>query len=83
MVSPMTPDGSLDLDNAASLAYLVDYGHDSLWSTGRRGSRPPPTRPRIRPDTHEVAAPLITRQRVVSETDRHVYVLELRPHASD
>jgi 4-hydroxy-tetrahydrodipicolinate synthase len=41
MVSPMRPDGSLDLDGAAELAaYLVDNGNDGLVVNGTTGESP-------------------------------------------
>jgi 4-hydroxy-tetrahydrodipicolinate synthase len=44
MVSPMKPDGSLDLDGAQELAsYLVDNGHDGLVVNGTTGESPTTT----------------------------------------
>jgi 4-hydroxy-tetrahydrodipicolinate synthase len=44
MVSPMNPDGSLDLAGAAQLAaYLVDSGHDGLVVNGTTGESPTTT----------------------------------------
>jgi 4-hydroxy-tetrahydrodipicolinate synthase len=44
MVSPMSPDGSLDLDDAAKLAaHLVDNGHDGLVVNGTTGESPTTT----------------------------------------
>jgi 4-hydroxy-tetrahydrodipicolinate synthase len=44
MVSPMNPDGSLDLDGAAALAeHLVDNGHDGLVVNGTTGESPTTT----------------------------------------
>jgi 4-hydroxy-tetrahydrodipicolinate synthase len=41
MVSPMRPDGSLDLEGAAKLAvHLVDSGHDGLIVNGTTGESP-------------------------------------------
>jgi 4-hydroxy-tetrahydrodipicolinate synthase len=44
MVSPMKPDGSLDLDGAAELAvHLADSGHDGLVINGTTGESPTTT----------------------------------------
>jgi 4-hydroxy-tetrahydrodipicolinate synthase len=44
MVSPMNPDGSLDLDDAQELAaHLVDNGHDGLVINGTTGESPTTT----------------------------------------
>ena len=44
MVSPMKPDGSLDLEGAAQLAvHLVDNGHDGLVVNGTTGEAPTTT----------------------------------------
>jgi 4-hydroxy-tetrahydrodipicolinate synthase len=44
MVSPMNPDGSLDLDGAQQLAvHLVDHGHDGLVVNGTTGESPTTT----------------------------------------
>jgi len=44
MVSPMNPDGSLDLDGAQQLAaHLVDNGHDGLVVNGTTGESPTTT----------------------------------------
>jgi len=44
MVSPMTSDGSLDLEGAAQLAeHLVDNGHDALVINGTTGESPTTT----------------------------------------
>ena len=44
MVSPMNPDGSLDLEGAAELAvHLVDNGHDGLVVNGTTGESPTTT----------------------------------------
>jgi 4-hydroxy-tetrahydrodipicolinate synthase len=44
MVSPMKPDGSLDLEGAAKLAvHLVDNGHDGLIVNGTTGESPTTT----------------------------------------
>jgi 4-hydroxy-tetrahydrodipicolinate synthase len=44
MVSPMKPDGSIDLDGAAELAaHLVDNGHDGLVVNGTTGESPTTT----------------------------------------
>jgi 4-hydroxy-tetrahydrodipicolinate synthase len=44
MVSPMNPDGSLDLDGAQELAaHLVDHGHDGLVVNGTTGESPTTT----------------------------------------
>ncbi len=44
MVSPMNPDGSLDLDDAQELAaHLVDMGHDGLVVNGTTGEAPTTT----------------------------------------
>jgi len=44
MVSPMNPDGSLDLDAAQELAaYLVDIGHDGIVVNGTTGESPTTT----------------------------------------
>lgn len=41
MVTPMTADGSVDLETAARLAtYLVDHGHDGLVLNGTTGEAP-------------------------------------------
>ncbi|WP_182113599.1 MULTISPECIES: 4-hydroxy-tetrahydrodipicolinate synthase [unclassified Actinotalea] len=41
MVTPMSPDGSVDLDAAARLAtHLVDHGHDGLVLNGTTGEAP-------------------------------------------
>lgn len=41
MVTPMAPDGSVDLDAAAALAvHLVDHGHDGLVLNGTTGEAP-------------------------------------------
>lgn len=41
MVTPMTPDGSVDLEAAARLAvHLVDHGHDGLVLNGTTGEAP-------------------------------------------
>ncbi len=44
MVTPMKPDGSVDLDGAAALAaHLVDHGHDGLVINGTTGESPTTT----------------------------------------
>src|SRR5665647_1251258 len=44
MVSPMNPDGSLDLEGAQELAaHLVDNGHDGLVVNGTTGESPTTT----------------------------------------
>src|SRR5450759_4307332 len=44
MVSPMKPDGSLDLEGAAQLAvHLVNNGHDGLVVNGTTGESPTTT----------------------------------------
>jgi 4-hydroxy-tetrahydrodipicolinate synthase len=44
MVTPMKPDGSVDLDGAAALAaHLVDNGHDGLVVNGTTGESPTTT----------------------------------------
>jgi 4-hydroxy-tetrahydrodipicolinate synthase len=44
MVSPMKPDGSLDLEGAQELAaHLVDHGHDGLVVNGTTGESPTTT----------------------------------------
>ena len=41
MVTPMTPDGAVDIDAAVSLAeHLVDHGHDGLVLNGTTGEAP-------------------------------------------
>ncbi|NTW40630.1 MAG: 4-hydroxy-tetrahydrodipicolinate synthase, partial [Cellulomonadaceae bacterium] len=41
MVTPMAPDGSVDIDAAARLAvHLVDHGHDGLVLNGTTGEAP-------------------------------------------
>ncbi|MBX9246279.1 4-hydroxy-tetrahydrodipicolinate synthase [Actinotalea ferrariae] len=41
MVTPMTPDGGIDLDATAALAnHLVDHGHDGLVLNGTTGEAP-------------------------------------------
>jgi 4-hydroxy-tetrahydrodipicolinate synthase len=41
MVTPMTPDGAVDLEAAAKLAtHLVDHGHDGLVLSGTTGEAP-------------------------------------------
>lgn len=44
MVSPMTPDGRLDLDGAQRVArHLVDHGHDGIVVSGTTGESPTTT----------------------------------------
>lgn len=41
MVTPMTPDGAIDIDSAVRLAtHLVDHGHDGLVLNGTTGESP-------------------------------------------
>ena len=44
MVTPMRPDGSVDLDAAQQVAnHLVDHGHDGLVVSGTTGESPTTT----------------------------------------